>query len=59
MVKRYDLEQIDYDYYKMVESISGDYVEYKDYEEMSDQYIDLKIKYDRLVSDIGDLYREG
>ena len=43
----------------MLPSETGGYVKFDDYQELQDEYTDLKIMYNRLVEDIGNLYKEA
>lgn len=59
MVKRFDLDRLGYEYYDMMESISGDYVDYADYDALCGEYDTLKDKYDELVKKLGEIYQEA
>jgi hypothetical protein len=51
MIKRYDLERLDYEHYDMVSQPNGDFVLYEDYESLLEDY-------QSLCSKIRDLYLE-
>lgn len=43
----------------MHEHVSGEFVEYESWEAMWDDYCDMKLKYESLVRELGDLYRDA
>lgn len=58
-VTRYDMERIDYEWYKMEECPEGDYVTYEDYTALEDDYFVLRKDYQRLLDKIKDIWQEG